>query len=456
MDPTTGRAVFTGATMPSATSIELNPAALAIGITDESYVSATAVADQLSIATRTEDLATGALANGPSVSATTFSPGFMAAHVWHFKDRASVGASFRSTPVDALPSGLAPLQYHTLGLRERTWTESVGASARLTDELYIGFSATNVTRELHLRYAWDTALANGPGRGGINSDCGNGMPCGIGNPAATQIFDIDVHSKPISLDTLEFNVGAVYQFGKDTFLGASYHTVPGVNLIQQTLTGNAIVTQAPREGGGLVHGGASVNIQEAVSADAELRTRVAHELDLHVGVRWEDLSRFAAYDVRTYGTALASIGVPEWTQRPRGFHDPVAVWAGVEQAESAKEVWLLRLGGRLGFETSAVPDARTSPGAIAPLSFISDVGAEAHLGPWILQLSYGLQYFPTVHVEDSAYDPRDRLDCIANGTNYATPACESTRRGYAIATAAGDYSRFEHSLRISLRVPWSL
>ena len=461
MDPTTGRAVFTGATMPHATSIELNPAALAIGVTDESYFAGTGVIDQTSIDTRTQTLDGGALSPGPSVGANTFGPGFMIAHVWHFKDRASVGLSFRRTQVELLPSGQAALQYHSLGLDERTYNVSAAGSARLTDELYIGFSATNVTRYLNMKYARDTALEAGHGPGGVDSDCG-GMPCGLGNPAATEIYEIDVHSKVVSLDTLAFNVGAVYQFGKDTFLGASYHTVPGVNLIQQTLTGNAIVMRAPRDGGGLVRGGASVNIQEAVSADAELRTRVAPDLDLHVGMRWEDLSRFAAYDVRTYGTALAAAGVPEWTERPRGFHDPFAVWAGVEQIESAKELWQYRLGGRIGFETSSVPDARTSPNAISPFSLTADLGAEIRLPnflPWwdtlpILQVTYGIQYFPTVHVSDSSYDARDRIDCIDNGFDYSTSVCESTRRGSAIATAAGDYSRIEHALRIGLRVQW--
>src|SRR5206468_889509 len=155
----------------------------------------------------------------------------------------------------------------------------------------------------------------------------------------------------------------------------AYHAPPGL-AVQNGLHGNVIVTRAPRAGGGLVRGGATVNLSEPASVDTELRSRLPAQLDLHVGLRWEDLSRFAAYDVRTYGTGLVAAGVPEWTERPRGYHDPIAMWAGVEQVD-AGETW--RFGARLGFETSAVPDARTSPNVIAPLSATLDVGVQLRI-----------------------------------------------------------------------------
>src|SRR3954454_14233566 len=49
-DPTAGRAVFTGATMPHATSIGVDPAALGLGSVDELYVAFTGVLDQLHVA----------------------------------------------------------------------------------------------------------------------------------------------------------------------------------------------------------------------------------------------------------------------------------------------------------------------------------------------------------------------------------------------------------------------
>jgi hypothetical protein len=81
-----------------------------------------------------------------------------------------------------------------------------------------------------------------------------------------------------------------------------------------------------------------------------------------------------------------------------------------------------------------------------------DVGGANQLAPGLyMQLSYGLQYFPPVHVTDSAFDPRDQLDCQASGFDYSTPACAAARNGYAIATAAGDYDRMQHALRLALR-----
>src|SRR5262245_13913099 len=58
-DPTQGRAVFTGAATSSATSIEINPAALGLGIPEydnEVYVAGTATLDHFSIDRRTLDI----------------------------------------------------------------------------------------------------------------------------------------------------------------------------------------------------------------------------------------------------------------------------------------------------------------------------------------------------------------------------------------------------------------
>jgi hypothetical protein len=217
------------------------------------------------------------------------------------------------------------------------------------------------------------------------------------------------------------------------------------------LTGFMSVREAPRDGGDAITARSTVYISQPSTVDAEFRTRLPADLDLHVGLRWEDLSRLQAYDVRGYGPGYTAANLPEWTERPRGFHDPFAMWAGVEQVET-HTLERLRLGARLGFETSAVDDDHTSPLTIAPASFTVDVGGQLQLTPGLyMQLSYGLQYFPAVHVTDSVFDPRAQIDCQASGYDYSTQACNAARNGYAIATAAGDYDRMQHALRLALR-----
>jgi len=375
--------------------------------------------------------------------------------VLHFKDSAAFAVSLRTVPIEQFISNQPALVYHTMGGRERLWTATLGGAFKLTDELYVGISLASEQRLLHLKYARDTALESGD----TSIDCG-GTPCGIENPAAREVYDVNVKSTFLSQDAVTVNLGLLFALSalgapRNWDVAVAYHTTPGVDAVQNTLTGDMTVTRAPRDGGGTVKGNATVYVEEPVSVDFELRGRVAEKLDLHAGFRWEDLSRFTAYDVRGYGSTFPANNIPEWTERPRGFHDPFAVWAGVEQVEAGETGldggW--RFGGRIGFETESVDEARTSPITIDPTSYTLDLGAMLRLTPIVaLQLTYGLQYYPAVHVTNSAFDPRDRLACIASGYEYATQACESTRQGYAIPTAAGDYDRVEHALRLAVRV----
>ena len=50
-----------------------------------------------------------------------------------------------------------------------------------------------------------------------------------------------------------------------------------------------------------------------------------------------------------------------------------------------------------------------------------------------LQATYGVQYFPTVDVTNSAFDPRaSDLSRVGVDYNYATTRAMSTRNGYGI------------------------
>jgi hypothetical protein len=456
-DPTQGRATFTGAATPNPTSIEINPAALGLGITDELYLSATGLFDRVSIARRTLDIDTGALGDDGEVKANLLSAGGMVAGVWHPSDRITLGLALHSSPSERFVEDEEALRYHTLGGSHRTYAASLASSFRILSRVHVGVALSLRPSVLKLRFARDTALAaaRDPLRG-IDSDCG-GAPCGVENPEATERYAVDVRSDWIALDNVVATLGLVVRLAKDTWFGISYHTPPGLS-IQNELTGTMDVTRAPRDGGNTIEGGATVYLSQPASFDAELRARLLAPLELHLGARYERLARLQFYDVRGYDSTFRAANIPEWQPRPRGFQNSLAMWVGVDQIE--REFPLI-LAGRVGFETASVSDDRTSPLTIAPTSATLDVGFQYRftrdllsMPQVLLQANYGVQYFPTVNVTDSAFDPRDSLACYDSGFDYTTAACGSVRNGYALPTAAGDYSRVEQTARIALRLTW--
>jgi len=448
-DPTAGRAVFTGATTHHATSIVLNPAALGLGQFDELYVSLTSVIDQLHIDLAAYDSAD---LHAPAARVRDIEPsaGASISFVYHFAGNLTLGFEARRLAPETYPSGYEALRYYALGDGERAWLGSVGGSLKLTNDLYVGAGVSHQNTFLRMRYARDTALDRGLGAGGVTSDCG-GAPCGLGNPLADERYTIDVQSATLSTSNLRVNIGAIYQLSRDMWLALSYHTPPGLS-VQSALTGHIDIERAPRDqtdDNGPIRGQSVVEIQFPASADGEFRMRLPSGLDLHVGGRWEDLSRLSAFDFRAYGSTIPRNGIPEWTQRPRSMRDSFAAWAGVEQLDTGGR-WTL--GGRIGAETSAVSETRTSPLTIAPFSATLDVGAQLRLSRNVsVQGSYGVQYFPTVHAETSKFDPQARIDCIAQQLDYTTSACDAVRNGYALPSAAGSYERIQHALRIGLR-----
>jgi hypothetical protein len=463
-DPTQGRAVFTGAATPNPTSIEVNPAALGLGIPDELYFAAAATLDHVSIDRRELDIDTGALSDGESVSGNLLSPGGMIAGVWHSGTggRVTLGVALHSSPAERWLENEQALRYHTLGGSHRAYSASVASSFRLGGRVHLGIGLSIRTSFLQMSFARDSALAAGrdPLRG-IDSDCG-GTRCGVENPLAAERYNVDVRSDFVALDNVVGNVGVVVRLAKAMWIGVSYHTPPGLS-IQNELTGTMEITRAPRDGGDTLSSGATVYLSQPASFDIELNARLLPDLDLHVGSRLEDLSRMQAYDVRGYGSFFPSAQLPEWQLRPRGFREgwrrfAVATWAGLEQGGRDSP---LALGGRIGFETSSLPDNRTSPMTISPTSATLDAGLQYRFTPdsqsqpqVTLQLSYGLQYFPRVDVTSSDYEPRSQLACEDSGFDYSTNACAEVRDGYAIPTAAGEYSRVQQSLRIALRLTW--
>src|SRR5215468_10312343 len=111
-DPTAGRAVFTGATLPHATSIGLDPAALGLGSVDQLYVAFTSVVDQLHVAL---DRGPDDLAPGGRARDVELGPGAVLAFNHHLAGgNPTLGFETHTTPPETFPVKTA-LQYHVAG-----------------------------------------------------------------------------------------------------------------------------------------------------------------------------------------------------------------------------------------------------------------------------------------------------------------------------------------------------
>jgi hypothetical protein len=445
-DPTAGRAVFTGAASPHATSILLNPAALALepatGV--HFYAGGTLRLEQLAIDRRVID-ANGNVTDGENVRALELGPGATFG-LWTVTSsrNLAVGALLASpAPATPFASGEPALRYHTRGGVHRT-TEllTLAAAYRPIRRFYVGGAVSLSRNRVRLAFSRDTALEAGrdPARG-VDSDCG-GAPCGVENPAAAEDYVID--ASPVSLvaaDNLTFRISTLVEVYRDWWVGATWR-LPSTGV---ALEGSARVTAAPRDGGGVRTGTSLVSFDLPTTVDAELRGRIHPAYDLHVGLRWVDLSVLRDYDVRLLGF---DEDVPDWIERPRGYQDVIRGWAGIEEVDTGQQfLW----GARLGAATPSVPAERVSPTTAERWAVTADLGAQLRLRGFVVQLSYGLEFRPTVDVATGDYNPADRLACIDSGLDYSTEACQHVRDGYAIPTAAGSYRVLEHSLRLGLR-----
>ena len=456
-DPTAGAAVFTGPVTPNATSLTVNPAAVGLGQQGwHFYAAATGTVDNLSIDRRNINVQTGALTPGAQVTDVTASPGGSFA-LWRTTDSLTVGFTlFSPAPAEKYSSQEDALRYSTTGgLLRTTNLATLSVNIHATDWLIVGAAIGLVRNRLLLGFDRDSALAAGrDANHGINK-CGTGV-CGLENPAAAENYLVDVSpDSPFSIDSqLSVSAGVVVEISPKWWIGASYHVPPGASLLfwrtsAISLDGNATVTRAPRDGGAAVNGLSTVNVGLPPSMDLGVVGPLTRDLNFVAGAHWEELSKTQAYDVRLYGGQFTGSGLPEELVRPRGQRDTLSGWAGVEQIDHGQR-WLF--GARVGGTTAAVDADRTTPTNINGYAATLNLGAQLRIAPGVVaQLSYGLEYFPTVSVTSSAFNPLDQLDCIDSGMNYTTAACAAVRNGYAQPTEAGDYSRIEHSFRLGLR-----
>lgn len=453
-DPTSGRAVFTGAASTHPTSLHINPGTLGLETGLRVYLASTFTIDQEQVDRQLED-ADGQLSEGPSVSELRASPGLELIVTWLPSERIAVGMGLRSAPAERFMSGTG-LDSHSRGGGQRDYDFTFAGTFRVTSRFYVGTALSlssallpdavrdslRLRSSLRLAFSRDTAAA--AGSAGLASSCGDG-PCGLGNPAAIERYDVDVTPSALLSSLL---LGIVVRLGSETFVGITYHTPPGFS-VQSSLDGEVDLTRAPRDGGDTVTGQATVDISYPASVEAAVRTPLPLGLLGIAGVRWEDTSRLAEYDVRVHGARLAAVGAPEWIRRARGLRDAVAVWAGAEQTD--RELW--RFGARLGYERGSVPHDRLAPGNNFSDSITADLGVQwrGRGTRWALQLGYGVAYFLPVSVRDSAYSARNQVACADSGYDFASAECRAARSGYGIESAAGDYHRWQHAFRLGLR-----
>ncbi|MEZ4367092.1 MAG: hypothetical protein R2939_12535 [Kofleriaceae bacterium] len=449
-------AVFTGPTSAHPSSIARFPAALPLGQPgNHLYLSGSVALDHTTVDRATIDVDTGALGPGPTVAATTLSPGGSLSY-WTAAARVAFGVTVSTTPADATADDAradAPLRYSSTGERFReSHLLAFGLAAGITERIFAGASFSMTRTDVTLGFARDTALAAGRDASrGLASDCG-GAPCGLENPAATELYAIDVApSSLLASDNFVVSVGALVEVWPRWWVALSYRTSPWLGD-ELTLTGTATVTLAPRDGGDTVTGDASVRVRVPSTLDAGVRGPIAPGLEFVSGARWTDLSRHDGLDVRLYGRDLIDAGLPERLRRPYGYRDTLDVHAGVEQVDVGQRL----LGGaRLSVTTPAIDADRTTVTTVDGWSLGASVGGQLRLSPALrLQGTYVGRYWPTVDASASAYNPLDQLDCIDSGYDASTTACAAVRDGYARPTAAGTCGRTEHSLLLAVRYDW--
>lgn len=445
-DPATDGAVFAGVTGADPANATANPAALLRLVPGwHVFAISTASYDRVGVDRRTIDPATGARRAGPTITDATIGAGVTAGFTVASPRRMVALLASLRPPDETIDDPAVADQTRGSRTRRIDWATLAGGFS-ITSRLYLGLSGTLAGRRQVITYARDTALAAGhdPARG-VDSDCG-GAPCGLENPQARELWRIDV--EPASLpttDNLLYAVGVLARLPGGVWLGLSVERP--WQLGRFTMIGDATIVAAPRDGGATLHGQAVVyqRLPEVIRFGG--RAPLARAWELTAELRMRRLARTEPVDVRVFGAELAGTDVPEIDVRPTGVTDTVAVELGAEQPDRGQR-W--RGGARLGFDTGAVLDERISARAPWGRQLTAALGAQLRVDRWTLQLGYRFDWQLPVTGGGGDYDPLAMIACTDAAFDYDLPACAAVRAGYGTSTAAGDYTRQSHTLRVAL------
>lgn len=458
-DPALTRGVFAGPTLPHATSVWLNPAAIGLAAGGwHLFFGATTRLDHDRIDRSQIDLDTGALTPGAKVRSLTATPGgFLAA--WWKSDNAALGLASFLPQAERFITDQEALRYHTLGGFHYQWTVLALSVGFHWNKFWFGLGVgLGNMHTLRLEFARDTALE--AGTAGIQSDCG-GSPCGVENEAAAQRYRVDVSSggslRPwrlgfwgalFSSENLSLNAGIVWQPNDDWVVALSYQGSVGLFGSSRRLDGTVRVETSPIEGGLIRNGQAEVgyNLPETFHLAARMSLPGRRQWQLVTGLRMQTFFTHENLDLRMFGSELVGHDIPEQYPLYRGFRTVLRLEAGIERTPAAR----VRLGARLFLERGAVPNSSVQPMAIAGNDVGLSGGVEWRVAaPLVLGIGYAFTWFPAVDVTNSAFDPRDRIACVDSG--YDLEQCQAVRDGRARPTAAGRYLRLQHAFMVSAR-----
>lgn len=438
--------MFSGPTQPHATSIFVNPAALALASRGEHLLLlGTTRLSQLAV-DRDIVQADGSTIAGPNVSSNVLSPGGMFAFDFGITNKWRLGLSLH-TPIARRFHENDALRYHSLGGYSYQITGSSSVSFAAHERILFGVGISIGYSTIGLDFARDTALE--AGTAGVESDCG-GSPCGVENPLADEVYRIRAKTSGlgelVSAKNLGFIGGAMVRVTDTWWLALSLALPPGSVSGTIDLAGDVRVTRAPRDGGGAVSGDAEVIFDNPVAVYLGARGPVGEKLELVAHLRWRNLSVQRRFDVRMFGGNLEDASIPTWYPRYRGYDDTITAVVGLETPDTER----IRLGGRLVLDSAAVATSAVSPMQPDPWSLGGNGGVDLRVTDHLVLTGvYGLSLFLPVSTGDSAYDPLDRIQCVDQ--DFDLDACAPAREGRALPTAAGSYRRFEHSLLLSIR-----
>jgi len=445
-NPATDGQVFAGVTGADPANVATNAATLIRlppGV--RLFALGTVALDQFSVQRRLVSATGGALSTGPRVDDANVGVGFNLGIVYTFPRGAFSGTVALRPPDETIVDEATG--YHSLGSRSRRidWFTLAGGF-KPTSWLYLGLSATVVERHQRIAFARDSALDAGrdPARG-IGSDCA-GLPCGLENPAARELWTVDVASADI-FENLTYSVGALARLPAGVWVGAA--AVRPWQAGTFAMTGDAEIVAAPRDGGATLRGEAVVvqRLPEVWRLGA--RGPVTPEWELVGELRWRRLWRTDPIDVRVFGGTITGTDLPEWQLRPNGVHDAYAADLGLEQIDFGQR-W--RFGGKLGVDTGATAANRLSARAPWGPQLSAALGAQVRLDRWILQVGYRVDAQLPTSSDPSAFDPLAAIACIESDYDYDLPACATLRAGYGTSTGAGTYGRFSHTARVVLQL----